>query len=39
MKDELLNEVKEKIRVKEKQLELAKEEISDLNVQTTQIKN
>lgn len=39
MKDDLLNEIKEKLRVKEKQLEMAREEISDLNAQVTQVKN
>lgn len=38
MKDDLVNEIKEKLRVKEKQLEITKEEISDLNRQITQAK-
>lgn len=39
MKDDLLNEIKEKIRMKEKQLEMAREETSDLNAQVNQLKN
>lgn len=39
MKDDLLNEIKEKIRMKEKQLEMAREETSDLNSQVNQLKN
>lgn len=39
MKDDLLNEVKEKIRIKDKQLELAREEARDLGGQVNQLKD